>query len=114
VTSSQLDVAENISSSPTPVVGDFRDKEAPSVHDNDDKSAQFELERKKRRRLNCDLSQRKKGVNAIWIKRVADSKIEWESVLSRDRKPIHKMARDTTNNSSKRDEVCSRKTTSNS
>lgn len=135
VTSSQPDAAEKIPSPPTPVVGDVRDnvvvaavakaqekkdllpsrdKEAASVHGSDDESAQFELERKKRRRLNDDLAQSKKGVNAVWMKRAADSKIDRQSVLLLDRKPVHKMARDTASGSSKMDEVYSRKTVGNS
>ena len=129
--SSQVDAAEKILLPPTPVVGDFRDnivdaavakaqekkdlppsldKEAAGVHDSDDENAQFELERKKRRRLNDDLTQSKKGVNAAWIKRAADSKIDRQSTLLLDKKYVHKMVRDTASEDSKKGEFYSRKT----
>lgn len=134
-TSSQVDAVEKIPLPPTPVVGDVRDNvveaavvkaqekkdlppsrgnEAAGVHDSDDDSAQFELERKKRRRLNDELTQSKKGVNAAWIKRAADSKIDRQSSLLLDKKSVHKMARDTTGEASKKGEFYSRKTAGNS
>ena len=60
--------------------------------------------------MNDDLTQSKKGVNADWIKRAADSKIDRQSALLLDKKSVHKMVRDTANEDSKKGEFYSRKT----